>query len=137
MGYLSLFFSAFMSATLLPGSSEALLLYLLQNEALSLTYLWLAATSGNVLGSVVNWGLGRYGYHLRHHRFFPVSEEQLEKARVKFSRWGTASLLLAWLPIIGDPLTLLAGLLRVRFGLFLLLVTLGKGLRYGLLLWLF
>lgn len=126
-----------MSATLLPGSSEALLLYLLQNEVLSLPYLWLAATSGNVLGSVVNWGLGRYGYHLRHYRFFPVSEVQLEKARVKFSRWGAASLLLAWLPIIGDPLTLLAGLLRVRFGLFLLLVTLGKGLRYGLLLWLF
>ena len=134
LSYLSLFASAFLSATLLPGSSEALLLYLMQDTGLSLLLLWLSATTGNVLGSVANWGLGRFGYHLRHRRWFPVSEAQLEKARGYFLRWGSVSLLLAWLPVVGDPLTLLAGLLRVPFVLFLVLVTLGKGLRYALLI---
>ena len=137
LSYLSLFFSALLSATLLPGSSEALLVYFMQQEELSLFLLWLFATTGNVLGSVINWGLGRFGYHLRHKSWFPVSEGQLEKTRGYFLRWGSVSLLLAWLPIIGDPLTLLAGLLRVPFMLFLLLVTIGKGLRYALLIGLF
>ncbi|WP_102049335.1 YqaA family protein [Oceanospirillum beijerinckii] len=134
LSYLSLFASAFLSATLLPGSSEALLLYLMQDTDLSLLLLWLSATTGNVLGSVANWGLGRFGYHLRHRRWFPVAEAQLERARGYFLRWGSVSLLLAWLPVVGDPLTLLAGLLRVPFVLFLVLVTLGKGLRYALLI---
>ena len=137
MGYFSLFFSALASATLLPGSSEALMLYLLQQPQWQPEWLWLAATLGNTLGSAINWGLGRSGYHLRHKSWFPVSEGQLEKTRGYFLRWGSVSLLLAWLPIIGDPLTLLAGLLRVPFMLFLLLVTIGKGLRYALLIGLF
>lgn len=137
LNYLSLFVSALLSATLLPGSSEALLLYLMQDTDLSILLLWLSATTGNVLGSVVNWMLGRFGYHLRHQRWFPVSETQLEKARGYFLRWGSVSLLLAWLPIIGDPLTLFAGLLRVPFALFLVLVTIGKGFRYALLIGLF
>lgn len=137
LSYLSLFFSALLSATLLPGSSEALLIYLMQQDDLSWLLLWLFATMGNVLGSIVNWGLGRFGYHLRHKTWFPVSEVQLEKARGYFLRWGSVSLLLAWLPIIGDPLTLLAGLLRVPFMLFLLLVSIGKGLRYALLIGIF
>lgn len=137
LSYLSLFFSALLSATLLPGSSEALLVYLMQQDSLSLPLLWLFATTGNVLGSVINWGLGRFGYHLRHKPWFPVSQKQLEKVRGYFLRWGSVSLLLAWLPIIGDPLTLLAGLLRVPFIPFLLLVTMGKGLRYALLIGIF
>ena len=87
----------------------------MQDTGLSLLLLWLLATTGNVLGSVANWGLGRFGYHLRHRRWFPVAEAQLERARGYFLRWGSVSLLLAWLPVVGDPLTLLAGLLRVSF----------------------
>lgn len=133
MGYFSLFFSALASATLLPGSSEALMLYLLQQPQWQPEWLWLAATLGNTLGSAINWGLGRSGYHLRHKSWFPVSEQQLDKGRRHFERWGKWSLLFAWLPVVGDPLTLLAGLLRVPFLWFLVLVLIGKGVRYGLL----
>lgn len=134
MPCLSLFLSAFISATLLPGSSEALLVYLINENTSPVMLLWLAATAGNTLGSVVNWWLGRFGYHLRHKAWFPVSEKQLEFARERFTRWGRFSLLFAWLPIIGDPLTLLAGLLRVPFGWFFVLVLIGKGFRYGVVI---
>lgn len=134
LSYFSLFLSAFLSATLLPGSSEALLIFLLQDEHYSVWLLWCAATLGNVLGSVVNWGLGRFGYHWRHRAWFPVSAAALERAAGKYQRWGKASLLLAWVPIIGDPLTLIAGFLRTPFIPFILLVSLGKGLRYAIVI---
>lgn len=98
--------------------------------------LWLAATCGNTLGSCLNWYLGKELLRFQHKRWFPVSPAQLAKAEFHFNRYGSWSLLLAWLPIVGDPLTLVAGTLRVRFGLFLLLVTLGKGVRYAVLLYL-
>ncbi|OPX56334.1 membrane protein YqaA, SNARE-associated domain [Oceanospirillum multiglobuliferum] len=136
LSYLSLFFSALLSATLLPGSSEALLLILLQDEQANLYLLWAMASFGNVLGSIINWSLGRFGYHWRHHKWFPVSAQALESAAVKYQRWGKASLLLAWVPIIGDPLTLIAGFLKTPFLHFVILVALGKSLRYALLIWL-
>ncbi|KKO45307.1 membrane protein [Arsukibacterium ikkense] len=134
-GYFSLFATGFIAATLLPASSE-LLLIALQQQGYAVLGLWLAATSGNTLGSCVNWYLGKELLRFQHKRWFPVSPEQLAKAELQFNRYGSWSLLLAWLPIVGDPLTLVAGTLRVRFGLFLLLVTLGKGARYALLLYL-
>ena len=133
--YLSLFASGFVAATLLPASSELVLLAL-QQQGYAVFGLWLAATSGNTLGSCVNWYLGKELLRFQHKRWFPVSPAQLAKAETQFKRYGSWSLLLAWLPIVGDPLTLVAGTLRVRFSLFLLLVTLGKGARYALLLFL-
>lgn len=134
-GYFLLFATGFIAATLLPASSEVLLLALAQQGYVPLG-LWLAATSGNTLGSCLNWYLGKELLRFQHKRWFPVSPEQLAKAELHFKRYGSWSLLLAWLPIVGDPLTLVAGTLRIRFGLFLLLVTLGKGARYAVLLYL-
>jgi membrane protein YqaA with SNARE-associated domain len=92
--------------------------------------LWIAATTGNTLGAVLNWLLGKYLLHFQNRRWFPFKPAKLIKAQAVFNRWGMISLLFAWLPIVGDPLTFLAGTLRCRFIPFLLLVAIGKGLRY-------
>lgn len=132
-GYWALAFSAFTSATLLPGSSEVVLLALL-NEQHLWWLLWLVATSANVLGSCVNYYLGKHLRRYQDKRWFPVSGEQMQKGQVYFDRYGIYSLLLAWVPVVGDPLTMLAGVFKVRFWLFLLLVTLSKGGRYLLVI---
>ena len=131
--YLALFLSAFLSATLLPGSSEVLLVSFLSQGHDAFT-LWCWATAGNTLGSVVNWFMGKYLLHFRHHRWFPVKEESLHKAQRWFQHYGLWSLLLAWAPVIGDGLTFIAGIMRVRFVYFLTLVAIGKGIRYALIL---
>jgi membrane protein YqaA with SNARE-associated domain len=92
--------------------------------------LLLAATVGNTLGSAVNWGLGRYLLHFRERPWFYFTTEQIDKAQHWFQRYGVWSLLFAWLPLGGDVLTLVAGVMRVRLWLFLVLVGLGKSLRY-------
>ncbi|KZN57226.1 YqaA family protein [Pseudoalteromonas luteoviolacea] len=134
MVYLSLFFSAFISATLLPASSELLLSGMVAQQMGSVLALWFFATVGNVMGSCVNYYLGTRVEVLSHYRWFPVSESSLLKARKHYQKYGPLSLLFAWLPIIGDPLTLVAGVFKVRLRVFLLLVTLGKGLRYALVI---
>ncbi len=133
LAHLTLFLSAFLAATLLPLSSELVLLGLLAAGYPALS-LWLAATAGNVLGSLVNWLLGRYLLHFQGHRWFPVSAAALERGARHFQRYGRWSLLFAWLPVVGDPLTLIAGVLRTPLLPFLLLVTLGKGGRYAVLI---
>jgi membrane protein YqaA with SNARE-associated domain len=132
-GYLGLFFAAFGAATLLPMQSEAVLVGLLISGDYSVWLLLGIATAGNVLGSVVNWWLGRSVERFKDRRWFPVSPRHLEKARTHYQRWGHWSLLLSWVPIIGDPLTLVAGVMREPFWRFLLLVTVAKGARYGVL----
>ncbi|OAE10730.1 hypothetical protein AZH11_25035 [Pseudomonas simiae] len=132
-GYLGLFFAAFGAATLLPMQSEAVLVGLLISGHYSLWGLLCIATVGNVLGSVVNWWLGRSVERFQARRWFPVSPRHLEKARAHYLRWGHWSLLLSWVPIIGDPLTLVAGVMREPFWRFLLLVTVAKGARYCVL----
>jgi membrane protein YqaA with SNARE-associated domain len=134
MSYFYLFFSALIAATLLPLSSEALLGTLLY-QRYSPLFLWLVATSGNTLGSCINWYLGKWCLHLQDKKWFPISAEQLARAQTQFQKYGLVSLLFAWVPIIGDPLTLLAGVMRVQFWKFLALVAIGKGLRYGIVIW--
>jgi membrane protein YqaA with SNARE-associated domain len=128
--YASLFLSAFTAATLLPGSSEALLAGFAVAEKGTPAFLLTVATIGNVSGSAVNWALGRYFIQFRDRKWFPVSEQRYLHATQWFERAGCWSLLFAWAPVIGDPLTVIAGALRIRFSLFLLLVTLGKFARY-------
>lgn len=128
-----LFIAAFAAATLLPAQSETVLVGLLLTGSFSPAMLLWVATLGNVLGSLVNWLLGRSVERLRHKRWFPVSEKQLERAQRHYKRYGRWSLLLSWVPIIGDPLTVVAGTLREPLWSFLLLVTLAKGSRYLLL----
>ncbi len=130
-GYLGLFFAAFGAATLLPMQSEAVLVGLMIRGHYSVWLLLGVATAGNVLGSVVNWLLGRSVERFKGRRWFPVSPRHLENARTHYQRWGHWSLLLSWVPIIGDPLTLVAGVMREPFWRFLVLVTLAKGARYG------
>ncbi len=126
----ALFFSAFGAATLLPLQSEAVLVGLLMRQPEAVATLLLVATLGNVLGSIVNWLLGRALEHLHERRWFPFSAAQFERAQLRYQRWGQWSLLLSWMPVIGDPLTLIAGIMREPFWRFVLLVTLAKGARY-------
>lgn len=135
--YLSLFISAFLAATLLPVSSEILLATLLKTTHSSAVLLFIAATLGNTLGSCVNWYLGRYLERFKDKKWFPVSEQQLNRARQAFNRYGYYSLLLSWVPIIGDPLTVIAGFLRMPFLLFVLIVLIAKSTRYAFIIWLF
>ena len=135
MELLLLFLTGFIAATLFPASSEALLLTLLAQEHAALA-LFVAATLGNTLGSCVNWYLGLRLLDFQHKRWFPFSGPSINRAQRHFQRYGIYSLLLAWLPVVGDPLTLVAGVLRLRFPLFLLLVLLGKAARYAVVIWL-
>ena len=133
--YLTLFAWALLAATLVPVSSEVALVALAFSHGAQPILLWALATAGNTLGGVVNWLIGRYLTHFAGRRWFPFSAVQLDKASERFRRYGQWSLVFAWLPIVGDPLTFAAGVLRTRFWLFVLLVGLGKGARYAILLW--
>lgn len=133
----SLFLISFSAATLLPGGSEAALLLLAAQNTHAPITLLIVASTGNILGSLVNYALGRYALHFQTRRWFPVSAAQLTKAQDWFTRWGQYSVLGAWLPIIGDPITVAAGVMRMNWLTFLGLVTLSKTLRYAALLGLF
>lgn len=128
--YVGLFLAAFGAAMLLPMQSEAVLVSMLLSDRYIASTLLAVATFGNVLGSTLNWVLGRSIERLRHKRWFPVSESKLEKAEQCYLRYGRWSLLLSWVPIIGDPLTVVAGVMREPLWSFLLIVTLAKVIRY-------
>ncbi|MDK1383980.1 VTT domain-containing protein [Sinorhizobium sp. 8-89] len=102
----------------------------------SRTALFLAPTAGNVLGATVNFGLGRFLIRFENRRWFPVSATARKRAEALFRRYGQPVLLFSWLPVVGDPLTLAAGLLRTPLTLFLIFVTIGKAARYAIVLWL-
>ncbi|QXG35887.1 YqaA family protein [Pseudomonas viridiflava] len=128
--YFGLFMAALGAATLLPMQSETVLAGMLLSQAYPAVVLLSVATLGNVLGSILNWLLGRSIIRLRHKRWFPASETQLEKAQRFYLKYGYWSLLLSWVPLIGDPLTLIAGVLREPLWRFVLIVTVAKGARY-------
>lgn len=129
MVYITLFTVAFLSATLLPMGSEALLLYdISQNHSVIL--LWSFATLGNTLGSMVNYWLGLKGEAYLEAKGY-LSAKKMEKANVFFDKYGGCTLLLSWVPVIGDPLTFIAGVLRYDFKWFILIVTVAKGTRYA------
>ena len=130
MIYLSLFIISFLAATILPFSSELTLAGLMATSNYDNLLLLTVASLGNVLGSVVNWILGFYSRNLSKKRWFPFKDKQIKKSSKWFNKFGKWSLLFVWVPIIGDPLTLAAGLLRVRFIEFFILVTMGKVSRY-------
>jgi membrane protein YqaA with SNARE-associated domain len=133
MAYIGLFVLALLAATLLPMQSEAGLVALLLSDNYSVIGLLLAAISGNTLGSSINWWLGRSLNRFQGRRWFPVSPAQLLRAQGWYQRYGRWSLLLSWLPIVGDPLTLVAGVMREPLPGFLILVLLAKSARYLLL----
>lgn len=135
LGLVGLFLAAFLAATLVPAQSEALLTVMLLTKAYPWAVLLVVASVGNVLGSCVNWWLGTKADSLSGRRWFPIKPHALERARRWYQRFGRGLLLLSFMPVIGDPITFAAGLLRERFGVFLLLVGAAKTARYAFLVW--
>lgn len=129
MDLVVLFLSAFAASTIVPMSSEAVLAVIALSGSASPLLLLTVATAGNTLGATLNWGIGRYAATWRG-RLTSFPEAKFRRASRWFQRWGVWSLLLSWLPIVGDPLTLIAGLLRTPFLPFFLLVLTGKAARY-------
>ena len=134
MVYVTLFAVAFLSATLLPMGSEALLLYDL-SQGYSLFLLWLLAMVGNTLGSLFNYWLGLKGESYLERKGY-LSSEKMVKATRSFDRYGGWTLLLSWAPVIGDPLTFIAGVMKYNFKYFVIIVAIAKGLRYAVIIYL-
>ena len=128
-----LFISALVSSTLLPGGSEALLIYQASNQLAGPWALLMAATAGNTIGGTLTWLLGRWLVWR-----FPARrlEQDHQIALRRIQRWGSPALLFTWLPVVGDPLCLAAGWLRTPWSLSFLFIATGKGLRYGSLIYL-
>lgn len=129
---LSLFFSAFLAATVVPFYSEIAVAGAIAADA-SPVLVVAIASAGNTAGAAVNWLLGLFVERFRNRRWFPVPERELERAQRWFQRYGVWSLLLTWLPVGGDALTVIAGMMRVRFPIFVLLTAIGKTARYAVL----
>lgn len=129
LGYFGLFVAAFLAATILPLSSEVVLSLLLLN-GLPPAALVSIATVGNVLGSLTNYALGYWASVKVIQKWLKISEEELGRAEKRFGKYGLISLCFAWVPVVGDPITVVAGILRVRLLWFVLLVTAGKLMRY-------
>jgi membrane protein YqaA with SNARE-associated domain len=133
-GLWGLFFSSFLAATLLPGGSEALLLWLQHQQTYHWPALLLTATLGNTLGGLSSWGIGRW---LRH--YYPnagLSKPRQQQALGWLEKHGSPLLLISWVPIVGDPLCVAAGWVRTPLLISGFFIALGKGIRYGILLWL-
>ncbi|MFT5888887.1 MAG: membrane protein YqaA with SNARE-associated domain [Zhongshania sp.] len=131
--YLLMFATAFGAATLLPFYSEILLVAQLR-AGLNPGWLWLAATAGNTLGAGVNWWLGKKFSQYSDRRWFPARKADLLRAQNWFNRYGKWTLLMSWMPIGGDALTVIAGMMRIPLLPFFILVGLGKALRYALVI---
>ena len=128
--YLGLFVAALGAASILPMQSEPVLVALLLLGDQPAWVLVAVASVGNTLGSCINWLLGRAVERFRDRRWFPVSPAALARAEGWYRRWGRWSLLMSWVPVVGDPLTVIAGVLREPFPTFLLLVAAAKTARY-------
>ncbi len=128
--YSTLFLIALAAATILPLQSEAALIGLIIADRQPVWMLVTVASVGNVLGSIVNWMLGRGIERFRSRRWFPVNSSSLDRARHWYHRYGRWSLLLSWVPLVGDPLTVVAGVLREPLPSFLVFVTVAKVGRY-------
>jgi membrane protein YqaA with SNARE-associated domain len=130
MTYSFLFFISFLAATIFPLSSELTLVGLLHSDIYNPYLLISIASAGNILGSIFNWLLGFYLLKHANKKWFPFKQNHINDASKRFSKYGLWSLLFAWVPVIGDPLTFIAGILRVNLLVFLTLVSIGKICRY-------
>ena len=128
--YAGLFVAALLAATMLPGQSEAVLAGLVATDGYAVAALVAIASVGNTAGATINWAMGRGVERFRNSRWFPVGEKRLNRAQAWYCRYGRWSLLLSWMPFIGDALTVVAGMMRERILIFLPLVALAKTGRY-------
>lgn len=131
----TLFAAAFGAATILPFQSEVVFVALQVADTLPLALLVAVASVGNVLGALVNYLMGLWIEHFRYRRWFPVNAAQLARAQRWYARWGVWTLLLSWAPL-GDGFTVIAGVMRTHWLVFLVLVTVAKTGRYAVLAWL-
>lgn len=129
-----LFASSFLAATIFPAGSEVVLANLNIAGDHDKFLLLAVATIGNVLGALVNWFIGYYLIKFKNKKWFPIQKRKIDKYSRFYRKWGILSLLLAWMPIIGDPLTVIAGIFKTNIWLFLTLVTIGKLSRYLLII---
>ena len=129
--YVILFLSSFASSTILPGNSEVTLTAFISYKEYETLYLIIVASIGNVLGSIVNWYLGRYFIKFKNKKWFPFNEKNMNNSSKCFLKYGKLSLLLSWVPFIGDGITLIAGVLKVPMYEFILLVSIAKLTRYA------
>ena len=134
--YFQLLLFSFLAATILPFSSEILLSTMYMTGSFQTLNLLVIASLGNISGSIVNWYLGKKINLYQKKKWFPVSSDRLKKSEYYFQKYGLWSLLLSWVPIIGDPITLFAGILNVRFQIFVILVSISKISRYIFVLYL-
>lgn len=130
LAYLTLFLVALGAASLLPMASEPMLVGMLLLADAQPWLLVLVASLGNTLGSVINYVLGRMIERFRDRPWFPTNTQSLERAQGWYRRWGRWSLLMSWAPVIGDPLTMVAGIMREPLWSFVLLVAIAKTGRY-------
>ena len=128
--YLGLFTASLLSATVFPFQSEVVLFGMLLAEHYQWLLLVAVASAGNTLGSIINWFLGRFLAHFEGRRWFPITREKMARAEGWYKRYGRWTLLLSWAPVIGDPLTIIAGVLREPLPIFVLLVIVAKTARY-------
>ncbi|MCK8781025.1 DedA family protein [Rhizobium sp. NTR19] len=131
--YIGLFSAAFIAATIFPMQSEAILVGLILSNRFSVVLLVLVASVGNTMGAAVNWLLGRGVERYRDSRWFPLKRDKLERAQRWYHRYGKWSLLVSWIPVVGDAVTVAAGVMREPLPTFLVLVFIGKALRYTVL----
>jgi membrane protein YqaA with SNARE-associated domain len=134
LGYVGLFIASFLAATILPLSSEIVLSVLLLND-FNPVILLLVATLGNVLGAFTNYAIGYWGGNVVAEKVLKISEEEFTKSKERFRKYGLFSLFFAWVPIIGDPLTVVAGVLRINLLWFFILVASGKCIRYVVIIY--
>ncbi len=134
MTYLTLFITAFISATIFPMGSEALLMYDL-SQGYNIYLLLFCATTGNSLGSVANYFMALKGEEFILKKKL-ISEKYIIKGKIYFDKYGAWTLLLCWMPIFGDTITLIAGILKYDFRKFVILVVIAKFLRYLFFVWL-
>ena len=130
--YISLFISAFLAATLLPAQSEALLVGTIIYSPEQVLQLIAIASIGNTLGSLTNWAIGRFLNH-RYASRIDVQSKTVQRAESLYKRWGWISLLASWVPIIGDPLTFVSGVMKEPLWRFIVIVSFAKTLRYVVL----
>ena len=134
ISYLQLLLISFLAATIFPLSSELVLTTMLLTDTFDKYLLLIIASFGNIFGSSINWYLGKKILIFKDKKWFPASEKQITRSEIYFKKYGIWSLLLAWVPIIGDPLTVLARILRVKLLTFLILVSASKVSRYMFLI---
>jgi membrane protein YqaA with SNARE-associated domain len=133
LGYLGLFLVAFVSATLLPAATEVVLLGMI-GLGYSLGVMLIVATAGNFLGAILNYSIGRKGITYLQASRFALKPEHIQRTQGLFQRWGAPVLFFSWVPFLGDPLTIVAGLVRAPLRAFFIWVLAGRMLRYAAVL---